>query len=91
MVLDSAVSYLEAGAAREMDVGTEIIFVGEVMNADFAAEQRDCMTYEYCHQVKVCSLAFRASGQVQTASGNRRGVGSARTLCWYRRVLQFVR
>ncbi|MFC1934724.1 flavin reductase family protein [Chloroflexota bacterium] len=52
VVLDNAVSYLEARVIREMDVGTHTIFVGEVVNADVVAEHKACMTYDYYHQIK---------------------------------------
>jgi len=51
VVLDNAVSYLEARATQEMDVGTHTIFVGEVVNADVISDEA-CMTYEYYHQIK---------------------------------------
>ena len=52
IVIDNAVSYLEAKVTREMDVGTHTIFVGEVVNADMVAEHKTCMTYDYYHQIK---------------------------------------
>jgi flavin reductase (DIM6/NTAB) family NADH-FMN oxidoreductase RutF/rubredoxin len=52
VVLDNAVSYIEARVTKEMDVGTHTIFVGEVVNADMVAEDKVGMTYEYYHQIK---------------------------------------
>lgn len=52
VVLDNAVSYLEARIVKEIDVGTHTIFVGEVVNADMVAEHKACMTYDYYHQIK---------------------------------------
>ena len=52
IVIDNAVSYLEAKVTREMDVGTHTIFVGDVVNADVVAEHKVCMTYDYYHQIK---------------------------------------
>jgi flavin reductase (DIM6/NTAB) family NADH-FMN oxidoreductase RutF/rubredoxin len=51
IVLDNAVSYLEARVTKEMDVGTHTIFVGEVVSADVISE-KVCMTYDYYHQIK---------------------------------------
>jgi flavin reductase (DIM6/NTAB) family NADH-FMN oxidoreductase RutF/rubredoxin len=51
IVLDNAVSYLEARVTKEMDVGTHTIFVGEVVNADVISDEV-CMTYEHYHQIK---------------------------------------
>jgi flavin reductase (DIM6/NTAB) family NADH-FMN oxidoreductase RutF/rubredoxin len=52
IVLDNAVSYLEARVIKETDVGTHTIFIGEVVNADMVDEHKACMTYEYYHQIK---------------------------------------
>ncbi len=51
VVIDNAVSYLEAKVIKEMDLGTHTIFVGQIMDADILNE-KTCMTYEYYHQVK---------------------------------------
>ncbi|MFC1942703.1 rubredoxin [Chloroflexota bacterium] len=52
IILDNAVSYLEARVTNEMDVGTHTIFVGEVVNADLVAEHKVCLTYENYHLIK---------------------------------------
>ena len=52
IVIENAVSYLEARVIKEMDVGTHTIFVGEVVNADVVDEHKVCMTYDYYHQIK---------------------------------------
>ena len=51
VVIDNAVSYLEAKVLQEIDVGTHTIFIGEVVGADVLSE-KVCMTYDYYHQVK---------------------------------------
>ena len=51
IVLDNAVSYLEARVIKEMDVDTHTLFIGEVVNADVISD-KVCMTYEYYHQIK---------------------------------------
>ena len=51
IVLDNAVSYIEARVTKEMDVGTHTIFVGEVVNA-YVISDEVCMTYDYYHQIK---------------------------------------
>ena len=51
IVLDNAVSYLEARVTKEMDVGTHTIFIGEVFNTDVISDEV-CMTYEHYHQIK---------------------------------------
>lgn len=51
VVMENAVSYLEAKVTQEVDMGTHTIFIGEVVAADVVSEKA-CMTYEYYHQVK---------------------------------------
>ncbi len=51
VVLDNAVSYIEAKVIQEMDVGTHTIFIGEIVDADILSE-KTCMTYDYYHKVK---------------------------------------
>ncbi|MFC1914993.1 flavin reductase [Chloroflexota bacterium] len=51
IVIDNAVSYLEAKVIKEMDIGTHTIFVGKIIDGDILSEEA-CMTYEYYHQVK---------------------------------------
>ena len=51
VILENAVSYLEAKVIKEVDMGTHTIFIGQVVAADVVSEKA-CMTYEYYHQVK---------------------------------------
>ena len=51
VVIENAVSYLEAKVLQEIDAGTHTIFIGEIVGADVLSE-KVCMTYDYYHQVK---------------------------------------
>ena len=51
VVIEHAVSYLEAKVTKEIDVGTHTIFIGEIIDADVLSE-KVCMTYDYYHRVK---------------------------------------
>ncbi len=51
VIIENAVSYLEAKVIKEVDMGTHTIFIGEIVAADVIAEKA-CMTYEYYHEVK---------------------------------------
>jgi len=51
VVIDNAISYLEAKVIYEMDIGTHTIFIGKIIDSDVLNE-RVCMTYDYYHQVK---------------------------------------
>jgi len=51
VVIENAVSYLEAKVLQEIDVGTHTIFISEIVGADVLSE-KVCMTYDYYHQVK---------------------------------------
>jgi flavin reductase (DIM6/NTAB) family NADH-FMN oxidoreductase RutF/rubredoxin len=51
VVIENAVSYMEARVIKETDIGTHTIFVGEIIDGDVLSE-KPCMTYDYYHQVK---------------------------------------
>ncbi len=51
IVLENAVSYLEAEVVNEIDVNTHTIFVGKIVAGDVVSE-KTCMTYAYYHEVK---------------------------------------
>ena len=51
MILENAVSYLEARVSKEVDMGTHTIFIGEVVAGDIVSDKA-CMTYAFYHQVK---------------------------------------
>jgi len=51
VVMENAVSYLEARVLQEIDAGTHTIFIGEIVGAEVISE-KVCMTYDYYHQVK---------------------------------------
>jgi rubredoxin/flavin reductase (DIM6/NTAB) family NADH-FMN oxidoreductase RutF len=51
VVLDHAVSFMEAKLLDHLDAGTHTIFVGELVDADVLSEAEP-MTYAYYHQVK---------------------------------------
>ncbi|MFC1926408.1 flavin reductase [Chloroflexota bacterium] len=51
VVIDNAVSYLEARVTKQIDVGTHTVFIGEVVDAEILRDKA-CMTYDYYHQVK---------------------------------------
>lgn len=51
VVIENAVSYLEAKVVKELDLGSHTIFVGEIVAGDVISEKA-CLTYEYYQQVK---------------------------------------
>ena len=51
IVLDNAVSYIEAGVQKEMDCGTHTIFMGNIVDCDMIRNAVP-MTYAYYQQVK---------------------------------------
>ena len=51
ILLDHALAYIEVVVAQEVDAGTHILFIGEVVDADILKEGEP-MTYDYYHQVK---------------------------------------
>ena len=51
IVLDHTIAYIEVAVAQEVDAGTHVLFIGEVVDADILREGEP-MTYAYYHQVK---------------------------------------
>jgi flavin reductase (DIM6/NTAB) family NADH-FMN oxidoreductase RutF len=51
VVLDYSVGYLECKVINSLDVGTHIIFVGDVIEAEILNDEVP-MTYAYYHQIK---------------------------------------
>jgi flavin reductase (DIM6/NTAB) family NADH-FMN oxidoreductase RutF len=64
VIIENAVSYLEAKVVKDMDVGTHTIFIGEVVAGDVISE-KPCMTYEYYQQVKRGSTPKTAPSYVE--------------------------
>ncbi len=51
LITENATAVFEATLVNEMDLGTHMLFVGKVVNAEVLSNNA-CMTYEYYHQVK---------------------------------------
>lgn len=51
IVMDGAIAYFECKVVQSIDVGTHIIFVGEVVSTEVLSDQ-PAMTYEYYRSVK---------------------------------------
>jgi len=51
VIIENAVSYIEAKVLQEIDVGSHTIFIGSIVDADVFNE-KPCMSYDYYHQVK---------------------------------------
>jgi len=51
IILDNSSAYVEAKVVDSVDVGTHILFIGEVVDADILSEG-ETMTYEFYHLVK---------------------------------------
>ncbi|MFH1051769.1 MAG: flavin reductase [bacterium] len=51
IVLEKTVSYIECQVVKEIDVGTHIIFIGEVMDAGFISKDKTPLTYSYYRNV----------------------------------------
>ena len=51
IVLDYTIAYIEVAVTQEVDAGTHVLFIGEVVDADIL-DECEPMTYAYYHQVK---------------------------------------
>lgn len=52
IVLNAGIAYLECRVTQTVDVGTHLMFIGDLINADFIDEFKEPMTYLYYRQVK---------------------------------------
>ena len=68
IVINNAVSYLEAKVTKELDAGTHTIFVGKIINADILNE-KTCMTYDYYRQVKRGTIPKAAPSYIEEKKG----------------------
>jgi len=51
VVLDNSIGYMEAKVIDSLDVGTHVLFVGEVVDAQIINDEEP-MTYAYYHEIK---------------------------------------
>ena len=51
IVLDKTVAFIECNVVKEIDVGTHIIFIGEVVDSDFINKDKLPLTYSYYRNV----------------------------------------
>jgi len=66
--IDHAAAYLEVEIVQDVDVGTHIIFIGRIVNAEVLTEDT-CMTYEYYHQVKRGATPKTAPSYIASEKG----------------------
>ncbi|MCL2131133.1 MAG: flavin reductase family protein [Lentimicrobiaceae bacterium] len=52
IVLEDCLAWFECKLVGEADVGTHVLFVGEVLDAQITAENETPLTYSYYHEVK---------------------------------------
>jgi len=52
IVLEDCMAWFECKLTDEIDVGTHILFVGEVLDAQIITEGEEPLTYAYYHEVK---------------------------------------
>ncbi|MCL2247088.1 MAG: flavin reductase family protein, partial [Lentimicrobiaceae bacterium] len=52
IVLEDCIAWFECKLADEVDVGTHILFIGEVLEAQIITEDAEPLTYAYYHKVK---------------------------------------
>ncbi|MGD9403367.1 MAG: flavin reductase family protein, partial [bacterium] len=64
IVLDYALSFLEARVVNSVDVGSHTIYIGEVVDCGMIAEGEP-MTYAYYHQVKKGKTPERAATYIK--------------------------
>lgn len=52
IVLDDSIAYFECKVVQTLDVGTHLLFIGDVLNAESVDDSKEPLTYTYYRQVK---------------------------------------
>lgn len=52
VVLDGAIAYLEMKVVKQFEMGTHIIFIGEIVNCEVIDKKKEPITYSYYRRVK---------------------------------------
>ena len=65
IVLEDCLAWFECKLTDEIDAGTHILFVGEVLDAQITAENRPPLTYSYYHEVKKGITAKNAPSYIK--------------------------
>jgi len=52
VVLNESIAFIECKVVQTVDVGTHLIFIGELVNAEILDENKEPLTYQYYRQVK---------------------------------------
>lgn len=52
VILDSCIAYLEFKVLKTVDVGTHLMFIGELINAEILDGSKDPMTYQYYREIR---------------------------------------
>jgi flavin reductase (DIM6/NTAB) family NADH-FMN oxidoreductase RutF/rubredoxin len=52
IVLDESIAYFECRVIQTLDVGTHLLFIGELLNAESVDDSIEPLTYSYYRQVK---------------------------------------
>lgn len=52
IVTDECIAWFECKVVKQVDVGSHILFIGEVLENDVLDENGDPLTYDYYHKVK---------------------------------------
>jgi len=70
IVLEDCLAWFECKLTDEVDAGTHIIFIGEVLDARIIAENETPLTYSYYHEVKRGVTAKNAPSYMSGGRGN---------------------
>jgi len=65
IVLEDCMAWFECKLTDEIDTGTHILFVGEVLDAQIIAENETPLTYAYYHEVKKGVTAKNAPSYIK--------------------------
>ena len=65
IVLEDCMAWFECKLTHEIDAGTHILFIGEVLDAQILSENEEPLTYAYYHEIKKGVTAKNAPSYVK--------------------------
>jgi flavin reductase (DIM6/NTAB) family NADH-FMN oxidoreductase RutF len=81
IVLNDAIAYLECKVVQQFDVGTHILFIGELLNAQVVDETIDPMTYSFYRKTRKGAAPKNAPTYIDKAKLEKKAEKSGQYKC----------
>ena len=88
IVLNDSIAYLECRLVQTIDVGTHLIFIGELLNSGILDDTKEAITYSYYRQVRKATAPKNAptyldKSKLQPRTSDRESKKYECTACGY--------